>query len=202
MAEAKKLKGEPEIGEVVYAKLKDFYGVEFDDDCFSRRYSLKENLESITLLKYEGNGIFTEMYTGKEVLYAPIEEDIPNVDYDKFAGKYNFESNYGENSTLTEVDWYNKYCILKDYPLLLKTYYMRLEDIRVIIEQQEKNRDTITTLIEDISKNNLESLEKSFCETKEKALSIIYGENIIYNFEHGIVPPKKLEKKPDTEEEK
>lgn len=140
------------------------------------------------------------MYTGKKVLYAPFGKNISNVDKETFAGKYNFESNYEEVSTLTEVDWYNKYCILKEYPFLVGVYYTQIGNISAIIEQQENDRNSITALIENTSKNNLESLEESFCVQKKEALSIIYGENIIYNFEHGIETPQKLEKKPKNEE--
>ena len=94
---------EPEIGAVVAVGVNDFFSVEMSDFRFKALSDCEETIKHfITLLRYEGNGEFIEMYTGKFVHFAPII-DIEDKGYSKFIRNNSFGLRYGLAANLNYV---------------------------------------------------------------------------------------------------
>lgn len=179
-------KQEPEIGEIVASRPCDFYTVEISDFDFKiKELSRKTTDETITLLKYEGNGAFTEMYTGRIIVFTPIVGVLDEASTD-FVKNNNFKTKFGLYANLTCVDFYQKYCFLKETPLLMGNFSYLDEKIYQKIGKQEDSREAIISTINIMFKDSSNDLQNSYYEKYIKEYELAVGEDIVYNFQHGI----------------
>ncbi len=179
MSEESKILEEPKIGEIVATKIEYICGIkiirEVDGKLQFNHISHSEGLEKITLLKYEGNGIFTEYYTQKQLLFLPI--DVYGK-YSSFAKEYGF-SKY-ENMNETDLN-----CYFSKNPIVVAYFKKVNNDAKIKIAKQESIRDELISII-----NNLfDNMQYEFNNLYEQFLK---GSKIVEDFEKDVT--RKLEK--------
>lgn len=190
---------EPEVGAIVAVGIKDFFSVQICDLHFRALDILGvEKLKYITLLRYEGNGEFTEFYTGQIVHFAPIV-DIESA-YPEFVLNNAFSNRLAAN--LNPVQFYQKYQNLLINPLLIGNFEADLDDeIVKKIGEQEISKERIQELINSMISSERVDLENAYHLRNHEDTCLAYGENIIRDFSKGIVRSRTLEKKEVPKEE-
>lgn len=192
---------EPEIGAVVAVGVNDFFSVEMSDFRFKALSDCEETIKHfITLLRYEGNGEFIEMYTGKFVHFAPII-DIEDKGYSKFIRNNSFGLRYGLAANLNYVQFYNQYEMLKENPLLIGNFESLNEEIIKTIGKQDVSSSYISSMLDNFCMDIALRLENAYNKLHQEELCLAYGENIVYDFQHGIRRAMKLEKKDISKQE-
>lgn len=200
-----KLEGEPEIGDIVFTSFDNIYGMHYDCAakqfcCWYPQSELGSFLSNkVTLLKYEGNGIFTEMYTGQKILYAPSctrlgEEIVGN----KFDVRYDKTTLFSKLSIKGNI--LDNYINLKEYPILMKDFFVINEQAYQKIGKQEKDKEEIKRTFDDVIQSLSFELESSIAGIYDEKMNEVYGENIAYNFKHNINPPMYVLAKKDNKE--
>lgn len=186
-------KYEPRIGEVVASHPSDFFTVDIDGFKFKlKKLTCTLETYNITLLRYVGNGVFTEMYTNRKILYAPVP-NCAKSECTKFVNDYNFITKYGNQSYFTCVDFYKQYCILKDNPLFMGNFYSSLnEEIYIKIGDQEDKRDNIASIISTMFNDASQELRNAYQEREKNDTNMAYGENVAYDFVHDITRKRIL----------
>lgn len=177
--EAEKILEEPKIGEVVVANIEHIRGIkiirETDEKLQFWHISHSEGLGNITLLKYEGNGIFTEYYTQKHVLFLPIND---YGKYSSFAKEYAF-SKY-ENRTDAELKNY-----FSKNPIVVSFFSKVDVNAKMQMARQESKRDELITTINHL----FDTIQFEFDSLYALFLN---GNQIVEDFEKGVT--RKLEK--------
>ena len=192
---------EPEIGAVVAVGVNDFFSVEMSDFHFEVLSGCEEAIKQfITLLRYEGNGEFIEMYTGKSVHFAPIIA-IEEEEYPEFVRNNSFDLRYGLDANLNCVQFYKQYEMLKENPLLIGNFESLNEEIIKTIEKQEASSSYISSMLDNFCMGIARRLENAYNKGHQEELCLAYGENIVYDFQHGIRRAMKLEKKEISKQE-
>ncbi len=201
--ETKKMMDEPKIGQVVVTYANYIYGVKFGVQQGTYTFSLKDIDQSdaigdpALLLKYEGNGIFTEYYTQQKLLFAidfdPSEWNLEK--YSDFAIKNNYFNYRTSKDIETNIELINKF---KAYPLIIKKFwdYIKDEDKELLADQDE---NTIRTGLNELFSQYKNQFYESLASVYQYDKKIALADNMIYDFEHGI--SRKLVKKDEDAKE-
>ena len=198
--ETKKEMEEPEIGQVVVTYANYIYGFKFDAQygtyTFSPKY-IDDIGNPALLLKYEGNGIFTEYYTQQKLLFV-IDFDLSKSDsdeYSDFAIKNN-RFNYCISANIeTIIESINKF---KVYPLIVGRFWddIKDEDKELLAEQDE---NTLRTGLNELFSQYKNQFNESLAAVYQYDKKIALADNLIYDFEHEI-SRKLVKKDEDTKE--
>lgn len=198
-----KLEGEPEIGDIVFTNFNTIYGMHYDCDAkqFCSIYPESELCSylsnRVTLLKYEGNGIFTEMYTGQKILYAPsCARDGEKIDGNEFDVRYDKTTLFSKLSIKGSI--LDNYINLKEYPILMYEFFLIDERAYQKIGKQEKDKEEIKRTFDELIQSLYLELERSVADIYTEKMYEVYGENIAYNFKHNINPPMYVLEKKDS----
>lgn len=194
------------IGYIYFTDLTDIKAVRFTDyfeefDCFDQLSCRLEN--EITLLKYTGDGMYEEFYTG---LHLPFLESNVHTYYlgknaigwdryrtinevtlsQKLRGNY-FNKKYSIYRNLSYKEIIKLFEEAIENPLFVTRIYKITEEEKKIVGSQIKMADYLQKQI--LSQYNCtKSLLESECEKfKRKQLNenldIVYGENVLYDFQ-------------------
>lgn len=179
---------EPKVGQIVASRPRDFFTVEISNLGFKVKESSKRvNSEYITLLKYIGNGMFTEMYTDRTIIFAPIVDDCSENICTPFVKDNSFGTKYSVEANLTCVDFYQKCCSLEKAPLLMGNFFPLLDDeIYQLIGKQESERNRITSSINMMFYDATRCFQTQYLENFIRDFDMAVGEDTAYNFQHGI----------------
>ncbi len=174
---------EPKIGEVFSTRLTCLnqfaysYGSE-DKLTFGVRQI--SDLDAITLLKYCGNGIFQEYYTGRGILFCPVNVLEYSTSFEK---RYDFER-FLENP-------FGYYSFLSRFPIFFYTCWDINDEIKIKIAKQEELKEDIITQLEASFIQGKSDFESSYEYVKNYPY-MERGEQIIKEFEKSVI--RKLEK--------
>ncbi len=171
----------PKIGEVFVAVCADFIDVKIIRNTdgtlqYHNNHCLGSTIQNaITLLKYEGEGIFTEYYTQKTVLLLS--------DY-IFAKGNSFAEEYGLSRYVNMSDDELNRCFSENQVLVTK--FRKIYDVdKQQIGKQEANRDKLISIMN-------EFFDNAQFEFENKREQFLNGEQIIEDF--GKAVTRKLEK--------
>lgn len=165
--------------EMLAVKLIDFCGVIKEGFSFLSNLVLQQFEDCITVVKYKKeDGKFEEFYTGLSLNYIPFSV-------------FN-ESCYDED--LTDSSFVQAYFELREKgPLFFAEMYRVDDEVKAKIFNQQDDAEEIEEEIrriyykfQDILKIECKSVIEPFLETT-------YGENLLYDFKHGINRTRKID---------
>lgn len=196
---------EPKVGEIVAIYLKWLVTIEVKNNYYFSYQGLENNENNyITLLKYDGDGEFTELYTQSKVYFSSfkdvsdssdVEKSSDSLDVEKssdssdsldFERQNNFFQKMGKFSRLNWVDFINYYNIFKKSALLIDEFLPIDEEITRTLCEQEENAKEISQHIFGMINTTSMRLEEEMKNILNKDAKCAYGENIVYDFQHGI----------------
>ena len=188
---------EPKIGEIVVAKLNNIYSVIKSSNLYNDNYFdtiIPDPIEPnyITLLKYEGNCIFTELYTQEKIYFASLEDEQISKIFSQFYKNNTFYTKLGKRANLNLKSFSQYYNLFLDSPLLVRTFETLTDKSKYTIGLQESKHEEITKIIEKIYNKAVKSFEKSFERSLEYDMIAACGEDVVYDFEHGLTRKKTL----------
>lgn len=168
-------------GEEIFAvKLSDFCGVIYTK---TEVFSLLDEITQekfknfITVVKQKEDGTFEEFYTGLSASYMKFSE---------------FKQKYGKK--LTESAFFQTYYELcKNGYLFFADMYPINDEVKARIFEQQDYTISITEEIFRIY-NKVKDTLKEECKSKLNSfLGVAYGENLLYDFKHGINRTRKID---------
>lgn len=188
-------------GTLVMVRLCHLFSVSLDESYHNSfktqklSYSFDEDL--ITLLRYEGDGKFSEFYTGEIVQYAPRLDYSNCASYYGFVKKYSFEEQFGRDKNFNSEEFAEMCSYFLEHPILINciSAICNCEDnIASVQKRLVKQFDYQENIIQQITSFKEKALE-NFQSSYESYKKIAIIEEQVENFKNGISLSMSLKKK-------